>query len=195
MTPHSTASIPWTYEPRPDTRTTNVRLGIWLFLASEAMLFASLLSAYVLLKGGASTWPDAGTLLDAQAALVNTAVLALATVATVWLSQRHGEAPRTAALLTGAALAAGFVVLKLLEYRAKLAAGLAPSTNVLLACWFTLTAVHAAHVACGALANVWLATRRASPPAQSVERLRALRLYWALVDLVWLALLIAFYAF
>ena len=35
----TTAVIPWTYEPRPDTRTTNVRVGMWLFLASEAMFF------------------------------------------------------------------------------------------------------------------------------------------------------------
>jgi cytochrome c oxidase subunit 3 len=83
------AVIPWTYEPRPDTRTTNVRVGIWLFLASEAMLFASLLSAYVLLRAGASTWPEARTLLDPQAALVNTAVLALATAASVWLSRAN----------------------------------------------------------------------------------------------------------
>ena len=42
-------AIPWTYDPRPDTRTTNVRVGMWLFLASEAMFFGSLFSAYVLL--------------------------------------------------------------------------------------------------------------------------------------------------
>ena len=194
MTPHTPPAIPWTYEPRADTRTTNIRVGIWLFLASEAMLFASLFSSYVLLRSGASTWPDASTVLDAQAALVNTAILALATVASVWLSRGHDK-PRAAALLTGAALAAGFVALKLIEYRAKLAAGLAPSTNVLLACWFTLTAVHAAHVAGGAIANLWVAAGRRLSPAQSLERLRALGLYWALVDLVWLAILVAFYAF
>ena len=101
MTRPTTAVIPWTYEPRPDTRTTNVRVGMWLFLASEAMLFASLLSAYVLLRGGASAWPEAGTLLDPQAALVNTALLALATVS-VWLSHRHDAPPRAATLLAGA---------------------------------------------------------------------------------------------
>ena len=191
----TTPTVPWTYEPRPDTRMTTVRVGMWLFLASEAMLFASLLSGYVLLRGGAATWPDAGTLLDARAALVNTALLALATVASVWLPHRHGEPPRAAALFTGAVLATAFVIFKLMEYRAKLAAGLAPSTNVLLACWFTLTAVHAAHVAGGALANVWLATRRSASLAQSLERLHALRLYWMLIDLVWLTLLAAFYAF
>ena len=55
-------SIPWTYEARPDTRTTNVRLGMWLFLASEAMLFGSLFSAYVLLRTGSALPPDSNTM-------------------------------------------------------------------------------------------------------------------------------------
>ena len=42
------------YERRPDTNTTSIRVGTWLFLASEAMLFASLFSAYVLLRAGGS---------------------------------------------------------------------------------------------------------------------------------------------
>jgi heme/copper-type cytochrome/quinol oxidase subunit 3 len=188
-------TIPWTYDPRADTRTTNVRIGMWLFLASEAMLFASLLSAYVLLRAGATSWPDNAGLLDARNALVNTAILVLATIASGWLPRLGGEATRRAPMVVGAVLAAGFVVLKILEYRAKLAAGLAPSTNLLLACWFTLTAVHAAHVAAGAVATLWVATRNHATRRQGDERLRALRLYWGLVDLVWLALLIAFYAF
>ena len=42
------------YERRPDTNTTSIRLGTWLFLASEAMFFGSLFSAYVLLRAGGS---------------------------------------------------------------------------------------------------------------------------------------------
>src|SRR5262245_20409075 len=68
-------AIPWTYDARPDTRTTNVRVGVWLFLASEAMFFGSLFSAYVLLRSGAENWPDASGLLDLRPALLNTALL------------------------------------------------------------------------------------------------------------------------
>ena len=42
---------------RPDTGLTNPKLGIWLFLASEVMLFGSLFSAYALLRMGATSWP------------------------------------------------------------------------------------------------------------------------------------------
>jgi len=49
--------IPYTVEPRPDTGVYNAKLGIWLFLASEVMLFGALFSSYVLLRVGATTWP------------------------------------------------------------------------------------------------------------------------------------------
>ena len=44
--------IPYTVEARPDTGLYNAKLGIWLFLASEVMLFGALFSSYVLLRTG-----------------------------------------------------------------------------------------------------------------------------------------------
>ena len=51
--------IPYTVHPRHDTGLYSAKLGIWLFLASEVMLFGGLFSAYVLLRVGApeGTWP------------------------------------------------------------------------------------------------------------------------------------------
>ena len=49
--------IPYTVEVRPDTGLTNPKLGIWLFLASEVMLFGALFSSYILLRTGAAEWP------------------------------------------------------------------------------------------------------------------------------------------
>jgi heme/copper-type cytochrome/quinol oxidase subunit 3 len=178
-------AIPWTYEARPDTRTTNARVGVWLFLASEAMFFASLFSGYVLLRTGSASWPDAGAMLDLRLALVNTALLLGAGV----LMAFHRALP-------AAALGTAFLALKMFEYRSKLDAGLHPATNILLACWFTLTAVHALHVAAGAAVNVWLAaTAKRLPSAHAMERLHAARLYWFFVDIVWVVILVAFYAF
>lgn len=69
-------SLPWTHDVRADTGTTSVRLGMWLFLASEAMFFASLFSAYVLLRTGSATWPDAAVLGGWAQPATLTAVLA-----------------------------------------------------------------------------------------------------------------------
>ena len=42
--------IPYTVDARPDTGMYNAKLGIWLFLASEVMLFGALFSSYILLR-------------------------------------------------------------------------------------------------------------------------------------------------
>ena len=49
--------IPYTVEVRPDTGLSNGKLGVWLFLASEVMLFAALFSSYILLRVGSTEWP------------------------------------------------------------------------------------------------------------------------------------------
>lgn len=50
--------IPYTVQPRPDTGLPNPKVGIWLFLASEVMLFGGLFSAYIFLRVGADyPWP------------------------------------------------------------------------------------------------------------------------------------------
>ncbi len=43
-------------KPRPDTGLYNAKVGIWLFLASEVMLFGALFSSYILLRVGATGW-------------------------------------------------------------------------------------------------------------------------------------------
>ncbi len=56
--------IPYTVAERSDTGLNNVKLGIWLFLASEVMLFGGLFSSYILLRVGATEWPLGSTLLN-----------------------------------------------------------------------------------------------------------------------------------
>src|SRR5262249_30796606 len=53
--------IPYTVEARPDTGLTNGKLGIWLFLASEVMLFGALFASYVMLRVGNAHWPPGAT--------------------------------------------------------------------------------------------------------------------------------------
>jgi cytochrome c oxidase subunit 3 len=68
--------IPYTVESRPDTGLYNAKLGIWLFLASEVMLFGGLFSAYVLLRVGAAPgmWPHGW--LNVTLGTINTLLLA-----------------------------------------------------------------------------------------------------------------------
>lgn len=48
--------IPYIEEPRPDTGLTLAKLGVWLFLASEVMLFGALFSSYIFLRVGNPDW-------------------------------------------------------------------------------------------------------------------------------------------
>jgi cytochrome c oxidase subunit 3 len=75
--------IPYTVQNRPDTGIYNAKLGIWLFLASEVMLFGGLFSAYVLLRAGSEPgmWPHGW--LDVRLGTVNTLLLALSAITTL----------------------------------------------------------------------------------------------------------------
>ncbi len=75
--------IPYTVQARPDTGLYNAKVGIWLFLASEVMLFGALFSAYILLRVAAppGTWPHGW--LNVPLGTVNTLILALSAVTTL----------------------------------------------------------------------------------------------------------------
>src|SRR5437763_4374430 len=67
--------IPYTVVARKDTGLYNAKIGIWLFLASEVMLFGGLFSAYIFLRIGAEPgyWPHG--LLNVPVGTMNTAIL------------------------------------------------------------------------------------------------------------------------
>ncbi|MGH7951645.1 MAG: cytochrome c oxidase subunit 3 [Limisphaerales bacterium] len=85
--------IPYTVQPRVDTGLYNAKVGIWLFLASEVMLFGGLFSAYVLLRVGADpgTWPHGWQ--NVTLGTINTIVLALSAVTTLlaWVACKVGQ--------------------------------------------------------------------------------------------------------
>jgi cytochrome c oxidase subunit 3 len=80
--------IPYTVTARPDTGLWNAKVGIWLFLASEVMLFGGLFSAYVFLRLDAppGAWPHG--LLNVPVGTMNTAILIASSVTVVmaWAS-------------------------------------------------------------------------------------------------------------
>jgi cytochrome c oxidase subunit 3 len=85
--------IPYTVERREDTGLYNAKLGVWLFLASEVMLFGALFSSYVLLRVGADagTWPHHW--LDYKLGAVNTIILIISSVTNVvaWANLKLGQ--------------------------------------------------------------------------------------------------------
>jgi cytochrome c oxidase subunit 3 len=75
--------IPYTVSTRPDTGLWNAKIGIWLFLASEVMLFGGLFSAYIFLRldSPPGKWPHG--LLNVPVGTMNTAILIASSVTVV----------------------------------------------------------------------------------------------------------------
>src|SRR4051812_7309718 len=114
--------IPYTVEPRPDTGLYNAKVGIWLFLASEVMLFGALFSSYILLRVGAAgvNWPHG--LLNIPIGTFNTAVLITSSVTVVlaWASLKMGNFSRFRKFQSVTILCAlGFLGIKSIEYKDK----------------------------------------------------------------------------
>ena len=184
--------IPYTTEPRPDTRVTNVTMGIWLFLASETMLFGALFSAYALLRVGAPSWPNGQEVLSLYIGSANTLVLLWMTAA-AWRARTRPERTRLW-LVASTGLAIVFLGFKGIEYAGEINSGLLPSVSTFLAMYFTLTGLHALHVIGGIAANLWIVAGAGRVPAPlTAGRVRAVTLYWAFVDVVWLVIFVLMY--
>ncbi len=113
--------IPYTVSPRPDTGLYNAKVGVWLFLASEVMLFGGLFSSYIFLRVGADyPWPVHE--LNVTWGFVNTLVLigSSVTVLMAWASikLRKFTAYKVYMAIT-IVCALTFMVIKSFEYRAK----------------------------------------------------------------------------
>ena len=80
--------IPYNSKPRPDTGLYNGKAGIWIFLASEIMLFGGVFSAYVLLRVGAEPGTWSMGLMNKWVGAFNTLILiaSSATVVLAWVS-------------------------------------------------------------------------------------------------------------
>ena len=157
---------------------------MWLFLASEAMLFASLFSAYVMLRTGAVEWPRTPG-----------GIPWVETVLLVGASAAFGS--KRSQLVVSNALGLTFVAIKVLGDIALVNAGITPATSVMWACWFALTGVHAIHVLGGAVFSGWLAgpsyRMSVEDPDRWLARIDSTRRYWLFVDLIWLLLVVSFY--
>jgi len=192
--------IPYTASIRPDTGVTNQKLGMWLFLASEVMLFGSLFSSYALLRSGAMSWPDQSSIVNVPLAAVNTGILIVSSVAIVRAATalRGGNVARFRALMAATAtLGIVFLAIKSVEYRGELAEGLRPSTNNFVGLYFVMTFLHAMHVTGGVLVNLFLCgpgvNMNGHDAARFLGRVDAAALYWNFIDVIWILMFIVLY--
>ncbi len=187
--------IPYVVDERPDTGLTNVKLGIWLFLASEVMLFGGLFSTYILLRINAVEWPFGADVLNVPMGAFNTVVLILSSVtmvlcyAALKLDDLAGFKKYMGITIL---LSLVFLVVKAFEYNHEFEIGNFPWSSTYLAIYFTMTGLHALHIICGVVVNAYFwgpgAKLWETSKAQFTNRIEAAGLYWHFVDLVWIFL-------
>ena len=186
-------NIPYTVEERPDTGLTNGKLGIWLFLASEVMLFGALFSTYIILRMGAPEWPHGE--LNVWLGMANTFILIGSSVTMVmaWASLKlHDFGKHRIYLLLTVLLSIAFLINKYFEYAHHFANHELPSTSTFLAIYYTLTGLHGIHILGGIVVMGYFLGPGAGlykkNPEQFTNRIEYTGLYWHFVDLVWIFL-------
>ncbi len=185
------------YEPgAPEA--TNGKLAMWLFLASEIMLFGALFSSYIILRDAAPFWPKGWEVLNVPLATLNTVVLITSSMTMVlaYAAAQKGDERRLNGFLWATfLLACCFLVIKAFEYGSKFQHHHFPSTSVFYAVYFTLTGLHGFHVIGGmaVMLFILLGGQKGIPRPLFVSRIECLGLYWHFVDLVWIFLFPSLY--
>lgn len=193
--------IPYEMEVRPDTGLTNGKLGIWLFLASEVMLFGALFSSYIMLRVGAETWlSGVENHLSIPIATFNTAVLITSSVTVLlsWQALKENNYSKFKLFMWFTiALAVTFLIVKGFEYNAKFSHHIYPKTSTFYAIYFAITGLHGIHVIGGIVVfgfHMFSGIKmHKEDPERFAGRIEITGLYWHFVDLVWIFVFPIFY--
>jgi heme/copper-type cytochrome/quinol oxidase subunit 3 len=175
------------------------KLGMWLFLCSEVMLFGAFISAYIVLFMGSPNFGRPATeLLGKPLATLNTFVLITSSVTMVMALasiQRDDRKKFAGYLVLTMLLGLTFLVIKGFEYQHKWHEGITLSSSLFGSFYYTLTGLHGLHMIGGLVFNAYVLINglRGKYGSQHHERVEYAGLYWHFVDLVWVILFPVFY--
>ena len=149
-----TIDVDYPEHDQTSTGLPNVKIAMWLFLASECLLFGALISTYVLFRGSSLTGPTPADVFDIPYTSISAFVLlasSLTMVLALAAKQRGDEGQARLWLLTTALLGMVFVGGQIYEFTAFVHEGLTLSANVFGSSFFVLTGFHGVHVTVGIL--------------------------------------------
>lgn len=175
-------------DPRPQPPIPSAVLGTSLFVFSEAMLFAGLMSAFSIARASSLLgWPPPGQpRLPAEATAINTLAL-LASGAVLWLAGRaHRREQRSAAapMLAALALAVFFVLFQGWEWTQLLSQGLTLTSSQHGSFFYLIIGIHALHCLAAITVLVW-AYRRLATGVLAASTFQAVRVFWYFVIGLW----------
>lgn len=190
-----------------NTGISNEKLGMWLFLGSECLLFGGLISTFLLYKDKLASIQgfenarvsDLGRqIFDIPFTSVSSFVLLMSSL-TMVLSHaalmRNDHRRTRIWLLATALLGATFISGQVYEFTAFYREGLGYTTSIFSSAFFTLTGFHGVHVTIGIvmLLSLFVHSLRGRLPRENAERLEIVGLYWHFVDVVWVVIFAVVY--
>jgi len=177
----------------PDSNANRYRIGMWVALASIAMLFTALSSAYIVRAGSSDDWVS---IAMPKVLLLSTALILISSY-TMEIARRNLKASLVSGysrwLLITTVLGLGFLASQLVAWKHLARQGVYLSSNPHSSFFYLLTAVHALHLGCGLLALIFLWVRSTMMSAGKVAPRRqaaadAVTIYWHFMDALWIYL-------
>jgi cytochrome c oxidase subunit III len=175
----------------PSMGVDNRKLGVWVWLGSEAVFFSALIVVYIVMRGKSITGPFPHEALNVSLTAANTFVLICSSLTMVMaLSAIQSGNQRGLWRWLVATMALGLVFLggQAFEFTSLGQQGLSLSSNVFGGTFFTLTGFHGAHVLVGVIwiGFVVMRSLRGGYTQSSHMMVELTGLYWHFVDLVWI---------
>jgi len=189
----------------------SAKLGMWIFLLTEVLLFGGLFVAYVVYRSWYPTlFINAHKELSLVLGSINTVVLISSSV-TMALAIREIQCNRRRSsmlfLVATLVCALAFLVIKYFEYSHKFHVGQLPgkfytftgiagdNPHIFFSCYFMMTGLHGVHVLAGMGAITWVLwkTKKRQLSSEYYTPMEMTGLYWHLVDLIWIYLFPLFY--
>ncbi|MBX7489805.1 cytochrome o ubiquinol oxidase subunit III [Qipengyuania sp. GH25] len=166
-------------------------LGFWIYLLSDALLFASIFATYGVLASATAGGPSGAEIFDLKLVALNTAILLASsgTFGVAMIAARAGEKARTITWLSiTACLGVCFVGVELFEFAELASEGAVPQRSGFLSAFFTLVGTHGLHVTIGifwALVTI-LQIRKWGLDAAMLRRVSCLSMFWHFLDVIWI---------
>lgn len=166
-------------------------LGFWIYLMSDALLFAAIFATFGVMSASYAGGPTPHELFDLGLVAVNTGVLLLSalTCGLAMISMLAGRLGATRAWLAVTGLLGMlFVGIELYEFAEMAAEGATPQRSSYLSAFFTLVGTHGLHVTFGV---IWIAVmlvqlgQRGLHP-ENRRRLLCLSMFWHFLDVIWI---------
>lgn len=166
------------------------KLGMWLFLAGDAMSFGGLIAGYAALRLGDPNWPVPSSILGVPFTAVMTFLLICSSVTMVKGLEaiKRGDQARLRRFLALTALGgACFLGMQAREWTHLITEGMTlTSKGMFGATFFVLTGFHGCHVFSGVVYLTCILLNAGSYSRDNHNAVEIAGLYWHFVDLVWI---------